>query len=93
MRIGISLGDVVHEDDDIFGEGVNLAARLEGLAEPGGICVSGSVHEQARNRVPVVFAPMGRQQLKNLAEPVEAWRVLLDGRVPLVRLLPGEPDG
>jgi TolB-like protein/class 3 adenylate cyclase/Tfp pilus assembly protein PilF len=79
FRIGISLGDVVHEDDDVFGEGVNLAARLEALADPGGICLSGAVVEQARNRVPVGLAAMGRQRLKNFAEPVEVWRVVPDG--------------
>ena len=79
FRIGISLGDVVHEDDDVFGEGVNLASRLEALADPGGICLSGAVVEQARNRVPVGLVAMGRQRLKNIAEPVEVWRVAPDG--------------
>lgn len=75
FRIGISLGDLVHEDGDIFGEGVNLAARLEQLAEPGGICIARNVYEQARNRLPVAFAPMGRQRLKHLADPVEVFAV------------------
>lgn len=75
FRMGISLGDVVHEDGDIFGEGVNLAARLEPLAEPGGICVTRNVLEQARNRAPVVFTSIGRQVLKNIADPVEVWRL------------------
>jgi TolB-like protein/class 3 adenylate cyclase/Flp pilus assembly protein TadD len=76
FRIGISLGDVVHEaDGDIFGEGVNLAARLETLAEPGGICVTRNVYEQARNRLPIPFVAAGRHRLKNIAEPVEVWRV------------------
>jgi TolB-like protein/class 3 adenylate cyclase/Tfp pilus assembly protein PilF len=79
FRIGISLGDVVHEDNDIFGEGVNLASRLEQLAEPGGICVSGPVHEQARHRLPIGFALLGRHRVKNLAEPVEVWRVQTEG--------------
>src|SRR5689334_20102635 len=65
FRIGISLGDVVHDDDgDIFGEGVNLAARLEPLAAPGGICVARNVYEQARNRMTAGFTPMGRHALK-----------------------------
>jgi adenylate cyclase len=86
LRIGVSLGDVVHEDGDIFGEGVNLAARLEQLAEPGGVCVARNVYEQARNRLPVGFAPMGRHRVKNIAEPVEAWRVLAsDGSAGGVR--------
>lgn len=79
FRIGISLGDVIHEDSDIFGEGVNLAARLEQLAEPGGICVARPVYEQARHRLPLGFAPMGRHRVKNVAEPVEVWRVQTAG--------------
>jgi TolB-like protein len=85
FRIGISLGDVVHEDGDIFGEGVNLAARLEQLAEPGGVCIARGVYEEARHRLPVAFAPMGPQRLKNIAEPVEVWRVVPDGAVALAR--------
>jgi TolB-like protein/tetratricopeptide (TPR) repeat protein len=87
LRIGISLGDVVHEEGDIFGEGVNLAARLQGLAERGGICVSRNVYEQGRNRLPVTFSRVGVQRVKNLAEPVEIWRVDLDGTSP-----PAVPD-
>ena len=82
LRIGISLGDVVHEEGDIFGEGVNLAARLEKLAEPGGICVSRNVYEQGRNRLPVAFSRIGLQRVKNLTEPVEVWRVEVDGMPP-----------
>ena len=79
FRIGVSLGDVICEDGDIFGEGVNLAARLEQLAEPGGICITRNVHEQSRHRLPVGFVPMGRHRVKNVAEPVEVWRVQTDG--------------
>src|SRR6478735_2401709 len=79
FRIGVSLGDVICEQGDIFGEGVNLAARLEQLAEPGGICITRNVHEQARHRLPVGFAPMGRYRVKNITEPVEVWRVQTDG--------------
>ena len=75
FRIGISLGDVVCEDDDIFGEGVNLAARLEQLCEPGGICIARNVYEQAHHRLPIGFVPMGRHRVKHIAEPVEVWRV------------------
>jgi class 3 adenylate cyclase len=82
LRIGVSLGDVVHEDGDIFGEGVNLAARLQELAGPGGICVSRAVHEQTRHRLDVTFAPMGRQRIRGLVEPVEVWRALPEGAVP-----------
>jgi TolB-like protein/class 3 adenylate cyclase len=76
FRLGISLGDVVHEDDDIFGEGVNLAARLQTIASPGGICVARNVYEQVRNRLPVGFAAMGPQRVKNFADPVHTYRVL-----------------
>src|SRR5918995_1946707 len=86
FRIGINTGDVIIEGDDIYGDGVNVAARLEGLAEPGGICVSGKVREELRKRLELAFAPMGRQRVKNIAEPVEAWRVVLGG-VPGARRL------
>jgi TolB-like protein/class 3 adenylate cyclase len=86
FRIGISLGDVVHEDGDVFGEGVNLAARLEGLAEPGGVCTTRIVYEQARHRLPIGFASMGQRRLKNIEEPVEVWRVVPGGAPPRRRL-------
>jgi TolB-like protein/class 3 adenylate cyclase/Flp pilus assembly protein TadD len=70
FRIGINLGDVIAEDDDIFGDGVNVAARLEALAEPGGICVSGMVHDQIRDKLPYLFADRGEQSVKNIARPV-----------------------
>jgi TolB-like protein/Flp pilus assembly protein TadD len=78
FRIGINTGDVIIEGDDIYGDGVNVAARLEGLAEPGGICVSGRVREEISRKLAVGFAPMGSQRVKNIAEPIEAWRVVLD---------------
>src|SRR6202790_4599062 len=70
FRIGINLGDVIAEGEDIFGDGVNVAARLEALAEPGGICVSGTVHDQIRDRLPYPFDDLGEQQVKNIARPV-----------------------
>ena len=79
FRIGINLGDVMVDRNDIYGDGVNVAARLEGLADVGGICISGAVHDQIRNRLDVAFEPLGRQQFKNIAEPVSAFRVVLDG--------------
>jgi class 3 adenylate cyclase len=86
FRIGVNLGDVIVEGDDLYGDGVNVAARLEGLAEPGGVCVSGKVRDELRKRLELVFAPMGRQRVKNIAEPVEAWRVVSsEGGVPLAR--------
>ena len=78
FRIGINLGDVIVEDDDIYGDGVNIAARLEGLAEPGGICISGTAFDHAVHKVDVGFASLGVQRLKNIAEPVRAYRILLD---------------
>jgi TolB-like protein/class 3 adenylate cyclase len=75
FRMGLNVGDVVVEDGDIFGDGVNVAARLEGLAEPGGICVSARVQEDAVGKVDLVFDDMGEQQLKNIARPVRVYRV------------------
>src|SRR5438128_6775965 len=79
FRIGIHQGDIVVEDADIFGDGVNIAARLEGLAEPGGICVSARVQEDAAGRLDLAFEDMGEQALKNMARPVRAYRVVLSG--------------
>jgi TolB-like protein/class 3 adenylate cyclase len=76
FRIGINVGDVVVEDGDILGDGVNVAARLEALAEPGGICVSARVQEDAAGRLDLTFADMGEQELKNIARPVRAYRVI-----------------
>jgi adenylate cyclase len=78
FRIGINSGDVIIEDDDIYGDGVNVAARLEGLAEPGGVCISGKVHEEVKNKVAFGFEPMGEHQVKNIPEPVVAYRVVTD---------------
>ena len=77
FRIGINLGDVICEEGDLYGDGVNIAARLEGLAEPGGICVSRTVHEYVRGKVPVTFQALGARRVKNISEPVEAYRVNL----------------
>ena len=79
LRIGINLGDVIVDDDDIYGEGVNIAARLEGLAEPGGICVSRTVRNHVRDRLDTRFADMGEVEVKNIARPVKVYRVLKDG--------------
>jgi adenylate cyclase len=75
FRIGINLGDVITEADDIFGDGVNIAARLEALAEPGGMCVSRVVRDQVRDKVDFVFEDMGEQQVKNIARPVRVYRI------------------
>ena len=79
FRIGINVGDVVVEDGDIFGDGVNIAARLEALAEPGGICVSAQVQEDAAGKLELSFQDMGEQALKNIARPVRAYRVAIGG--------------
>jgi class 3 adenylate cyclase len=73
FRIGVNLGDVIVEDGDIFGDGVNVAARLEALAEPGGICVSGTVRDQVRDRLPYALDDMGEQSVKNIARPVRVY--------------------
>jgi adenylate cyclase len=77
FRIGINLGDIMIDEDDIFGDGVNVAARLEALAEPGGICVSRVVRDQVRDKLAIRFEDMGEQQVKNIARPVRAYRALL----------------
>lgn len=79
-RIGINLGDILIEGDDILGDGVNVAARLEGIAEPGGICISSSTHDQVSGKVAVEFTDLGEQTLKNIAHPVRAYAVIRDGR-------------
>jgi adenylate cyclase len=72
FRVGMNLGDIIIDEGDIFGDGVNVAARLEALAEPGGICVSSVVHDQVRDRLPFVFEDLGEQQVKNIACPMRA---------------------
>lgn len=74
FRIGVNLGDVVIEGDDIYGDGVNVAARLEGLAEPGGVYLSGAVYDQVRDRIDLPFEDVGEQRLKNIDRPVRVWR-------------------
>ena len=79
FRIGINLGDVIYDGDRIFGDGVNVAARLEGIAEPGGICVSGKVHEEIRAKIGLPYEDLGDKQLKNIAEPVRVYGIRLGG--------------
>ena len=74
FRIGIHVGDIIFDDNDIFGDGVNIAARLEGIAEPGGICISDDAQRQVRGKVDFAFGDLGLQTLKNIAEPMRAWR-------------------
>src|SRR3984957_5867925 len=77
FRIGIHVGDIIIDDNDIFGDGVNIAARLEGIAEPGGICLSDDTHRQIRGKIDNLFDDIGEQSLKNIAEPMRAWRIRL----------------
>ena len=77
-RIGLNVGDIIIDESDIFGDGVNVAARLEALAEPGGICVSRMVREQVRDKLALSFADIGEQQVKNIARPVRAYAVTMD---------------
>ena len=87
FRIGINLGDIILDDDDIYGDGVNVAARLEALAEPSGICVSRVVRDQVRDKLDLTFEDLGEQTLKNIARPVHVWRVRL-GPTEAVRFAP-----
>jgi adenylate cyclase len=84
-RIGINIGDVVREDGDIFGDGVNIAVRLEGLAEPGGICIARNVYNQVKGKLDLAFEAMGEHRVKNIAEPITVYRV----RPGRARTIPG----
>jgi adenylate cyclase len=88
FRIGVNLGDVIAEEDDIFGDGVNVAARLQTLADPGEICVSRVVRDQVRDRLGFAFDDMGEQSVKNIARPVRVYRV----RDPIEEPLPAAPQ-
>src|SRR5215467_1502144 len=77
FRMGVNVGDIIIEDGDIFGDGVNIAARLEALAEPGGICISAAAHEQVRDKLDFSFEDMGEQQVKNIARPVRTHRIVI----------------
>ena len=80
FRMGINVGDIIIDRGDIFGDGVNVAARLEGLAKPGGICISDDAHRQVRGKFDVTFEDAGERQLKNIARPVRVFQVALDAR-------------
>jgi len=81
FRVGIHVGDIIVDDNDIFGDGVNIAARLEGIAEPGGVCISDDAQRQIRGKVDIAFEDMGPQSLKNIAEPMRAWRLRMNASV------------
>ncbi len=96
FRIGINVGDVMLKDGDIFGDGVNIAARLEGLADPGGICISRGIHDHVMKKLPFEFEDLGEQTVKNIAQPVRVYRLLLDERASESRSSPATtpaPDG
>ena len=80
FRIGVNVGDIMVKGDNLFGDGVNVAARLEGLAEAGGVCISGSVYEQVRHKLQGAFEDMGPQNVKNIAEPISVFRAIIDER-------------
>jgi adenylate cyclase len=96
FRIGVNVGDIVVDGDDIHGDGVNVTARLEGLSQPGGICVSQSVHDQVRDKLDLTLEDIGEQQLKNIARPVRVYRVQLEQAAarppPLSSSLPSRPS-
>ncbi|SRR5712692_1978130 len=75
FRIGINLGDVMVDGEQIYGDGVNIAARVQALADAGGICISGTVHEHIKNKLTLNYEDLGEQVVKNIAEPVRVWRV------------------
>ena len=82
FRMGINVGDIIIEDGDIFGDGVNIAARLEALSEPGGICLSAAAHEQVRDRLDLAFDDLGEQQVKNITRPVRVYRIPITLTLP-----------
>jgi adenylate cyclase len=84
FRIGINLGDVMVKGETIYGDGVNIAARLENLAEPGGICLSGTVYDQIENKLPLQYENLGEQTVKNIKKPVRVYRVIMGISPPLV---------
>jgi TolB-like protein/class 3 adenylate cyclase len=92
FRVGINIGDVIVEPHDIFGDGVNIAARLEGIAEPGGVCISSSTYDQVRGKVGIEFADLGEQKLKNIERPVRAYALVRDEPSPVRHAERTRPD-
>ena len=80
FRIGINLGDIILQDEDIYGDGVNVAARLEGLAEPGGICLARAARDQVRDKLDLRLADLGEVEVKNISRPVRAFQIILDDK-------------
>jgi TolB-like protein len=95
FRIGINVGDIVYDDARIYGDGINVAARLESIAEPGGICISSKVYEEINGRIDLAYQDIGEQQLKNITRPVRVYRVRLNSLAPAaapVLALPDKPS-
>ena len=78
FRVGVNLGDVIIEGDDLYGDGINIASRLEGLAEPGGVCISGKVYEEIKGKLPLDFQDLGNREIKNVAEPIRVYQIVQD---------------
>src|SRR5215212_1335857 len=91
FRIGIHVGDIIIEENDIFGDAVNVAVRLEGIAEPGGICISDDARRQVRAKIGVDYVDMGSQLLKNIADPIRVWRIQANGLTPAPSYRPASP--
>ena len=89
FRIGIHVGDIIFDENDIFGDGVNIAARLEGIAEPGGVCISDDTQRQIRGKVDIALEDIGPQNLKNIVEPMRAWRSRVDAESICVTVAEG----
>ena len=87
LRIGLNVGDVIFQEGEIYGDGVNVAARLEQIAQPGTVYASRAVHEQVGERLPYVFESLGVREVKNIAQPVDVWRVRWDGSAVVQRRL------
>src|SRR5437870_612289 len=85
LRIGVNLGDVIIDGEDIFGDGVNIAARLEALAQPGTICISQTVYEHVKNKLDLDYRPLGSHRVKNIAEPVRAYAVGIEVATPRLK--------
>jgi TolB-like protein/class 3 adenylate cyclase len=90
FRVGIHVGDIITDDNDIFGDGVNIAARLEGIAEPGGICISDDAYRQVRAKVDAAWVDLGPQKLKNISEPMRSWRIEQDVHKAVARSRPDD---
>ena len=80
FRIGINVGDVMVKEGDIFGDGVNIAARIEGLAQPGGICISRGIHDHVMKKLPFEFEDLGEKNVKNIVQPIRVFRLMLNGQ-------------